>query len=75
MMRLDEEKLVLKRSSNRTQQSTMHNGDPWGKKMLPGGTVMWAGGTSTRQKSAGEKSLEINTVARSSDDQRVWESC
>ena len=45
MMRLDEEKLVLNLSSNRTQQSTTPNGDPLGKKVLPGGTVMWAGVT------------------------------
>ena len=31
---------------------------------------MWAGGTSTRQKSVGEKSSEIDAVAKSSD---VWE--
>ena len=27
------------------------------------------------KKSAGEKSFEINAVTKSSNDQRVWESC
>ena len=62
-MRLDEEKLVLKLSSDCTQQSTIHDGDPWGKKVSPGGTVMWAGGCHE----------EIDAVAESSNNQRVWE--
>ena len=36
MMRLDEENLVLKLSSDRTQQSTTQDGDPWAKEGFAG---------------------------------------
>ena len=49
------------------------DGDLWGKKVSPEGMVMWVGGTLTRRKTAGEKSSEIDAIAKSSDDRGLGE--